>query len=121
MQPYEFDEQQDEVVAALARWMINVAMLTLLSGAGVFSYALIILFALHHTVPGLLGIGISVGQSVVTFMLLAAGRRLILIPRTEGEDMENLMGGLARLGTTYLVQAITYALLVAGVLFVVLA
>ena len=121
MEPYEFDEHQDEIVAALARAMINVSMLTLLCSGLILARSLWLWFALKETGGrplAALGLAGSLGELVIAFMLVGAGRKLILIPRTEGEDMPNLMAGLSRLSSTYLVQAITLACLLVVILWV---
>jgi hypothetical protein len=120
VQPYEFDDKQDEVIAALARAMINVAMVTLFGGAITLTRSILLSLAVTasgHGALGLVGLGSSVGELVISALLVIAGRKLILIPRTEGEDMPNLISGLDTLSTTYLLQGLTFAAIAALVVW----
>jgi hypothetical protein len=115
-EPYEFDDQQDEVIASLARAMVNVSMLTLFGAAGALVQSMLLFLTLARggehglAVLGLIGSG---GEIFIAAMLVGAGRTLLAIPRTEGEDMPNLMSGLRKLSNAYRIQAVTMAALIA--------
>ncbi|HEX4492155.1 MAG TPA: hypothetical protein VH914_13185 [Acidimicrobiia bacterium] len=124
MKPYEFDEKQDEVVATLANSMINVAMITLLGSIAMVGRSVLLWLAIGIAGNfGLaqLGLTASVGEIAVAALLLIAGRKLVQIPRTEGEDMPNLMSALSTLATTYLIQGVAFAAVTGLVLWAAFA
>ncbi len=109
MSGYEFGSDEDETIAVLAAAMQNVGVLSLIAGLSVIVNELAVNALLFHM--GFHSIAVmsaiaAVLQLVIAGMLIGGGRLLMAVPRTEGEDIPNLIAGLRKLGTIYLLQAI---------------
>ncbi len=109
MSGYEFGSDEDETIAVLAAAMQNVGVLSLIAGLSVIVNELAVNALLFHMGFHSIAVMSSIAavlQLVIAGMLIGGGRLLMAVPRTEGEDIPNLIAGLRKLGTIYLLQAI---------------
>lgn len=109
MTAYEFGTEEDETIAVLAGAMQNVGVLSLIAGLAVIVDQLAVNALLFHLGFHSIAVMSSIAailQLVIAGMLIGGGRLLMAVPRTEGEDIPNLMAGLRKLGTIYFLQAI---------------
>ena len=102
MSAYEFGTDEDETIAVLAGAMQNVGVLSLIAGLSVIINELAVNALLFHMGFHSIAVMSSIAavlQLVIAGMLIGGGRLLMAVPRTEGEDIPNLMAGLRKLGT----------------------
>jgi hypothetical protein len=120
---YEFGPDEDEVVFQLARAMQNVGIFSLLGGMVTMVRVLLIgvlAILTGYVRIGSLSITAAVVDIVVAFMLISAGRTLMQIPRTTGDDMGHLMRGLSRFTTMMMLQIVLTAMALGFVIVIAL-
>ncbi|MEO6772857.1 MAG: hypothetical protein ABI467_07525 [Kofleriaceae bacterium] len=118
MSTFEFDSEQDEPIAVLGTAMQNLGLLTLFAGMLALVAQLIGLaaVALYSGTVALLGAVSVIVNIVISWKLVSAGRTLIAIPRTDGNDLPLLMTALRRMAVINALQALGIA---AGLLAVI--
>ena len=106
---YEFDAEEDEVIARLAVSMSNVGFLSLFGGMltllKVLFLSVLVVMA-GYVALGALSIVSCVLQLTIAGMMIGAGRVLLGIVRTEGDDMAILMRGLGRITAIFVLEII---------------
>jgi hypothetical protein len=106
---YEFNEDEDEVIARLAVSMSNVGFLSLFGGMLTLLKVLfisVLAVMIGYVALGMLSIVSCVLQLTIAGMMIGAGRVLLGIVRTEGDDMAILMRGLGRITTIFVLEII---------------
>ncbi len=126
MAEFEFDAEHEETIARLAAAMQNVGVVGLFGGMAGFlrELAAWALLGVLFTKLGILAVVVTVLPIVISGLLIRAGRKLMAVVRTQGEDITNLMAGVEGLATIYLLETITTAaslVIVAWLLFGVLS
>ena len=108
MSKFEFDSDQDEPIAILGGAMQNYGALVLLASSLGLAGALVSLvwISVVSKTAALLGAAAVIAQLVVGWQLVGAGRTLIDIPRTEGNDLPLLMAAVRRMTAINLLQAL---------------
>lgn len=106
---YEFDADEDEVIARLAVSMSNVGFMSMV--AGMLTLLQTIFTAVLAIMVGFLALGIlsiasTVIQVTIAGLMISAGRILLAIVRTEGDDMGHLMRGMSRITTIFVLQIV---------------
>jgi hypothetical protein len=106
---FEFDTEQESVIWQLAAGLQNFGVVALLSAAAMFArllFGVIVMTTGGWVTMGVLTLLVASLQIVIAVLMLGAGRVLMAIPRTEGDDLPHLMRGLRRLTLLYTLQAI---------------
>jgi hypothetical protein len=104
---YEFDANEDEVIARLAGAMQNVGIVSLLgSGAGLIYGVITLLVMIHtgHPAMAVLVLILMAAPFASAIALLGAGSALMGAVRTEGEDIPLVMRGMRRLTVVYMLE-----------------
>jgi hypothetical protein len=119
---YEFDANEDEVIARLAGAMQNVGIVSLLGSGGGLIYGVITLLVMiqtGHPAMAVLVLILMAAPFASAIALLGAGTALMGAVRTEGEDIQLVMRGLRRLTVVYLLE-ITLNVIALGFITLVL-
>ena len=106
---YEFNEDEDEVISRLAVSMSNVGFMSMVAGMltlleTIFAGVLAIMAG--FIALGTLSIASTVIQVTIAGMMISAGRILLAIVRTEGDDIGHLMRGMSRITTIFVLQIV---------------
>jgi hypothetical protein len=109
MGQYEFSEEEDETIFGLGASMQFVGIFTLIIGVSdllrILFTSVVLIVAGAVALATLLLVS-SVLQIVISGFTLAAGRSLIAIPRTQGNDMDHLMRAMHRMTTMFGLQIV---------------
>jgi hypothetical protein len=106
---YEFNEYEDEIIARLGRWMQNVGTVSLLgSGAGLIYGVILVLGMVFtgHVGGSILVVVLMATPFASALALVSAGKALMAVVRTEGEDIPLVMRGMRRLTTVYILEIV---------------
>src|SRR5580704_9022451 len=104
---YEFDANEDEVIARLAGAMQNVGIVSLLGSGGGLIYGVITLLVMiqtGHPAMAVLVLILMAAPFASAIALLGAGTALMGAVRTEGEDIQLVMRGMRRLTVVYMLE-----------------
>ena len=107
METFEFDSDHDETIARLGIAMQRFGGLTLTAGSLGVGGALLSL-AFLSMFSGAVALAVLVGWAllaiVAPWITVGTGRRLMQIPRTEGDDLALLSHSLRGIATIYSLQ-----------------